>query len=328
MKKSANESIVWDQTETIGDYGVFYVRGLTVCTSAPPSGLYRSTCGLFLLLFLFFFGEGNTSLPHQYLTYMSFSGICLESVGTEMSTFEWSLSILTLGVDQTYAKMWTCAETLTWGQSQHHGWRRNDQTNSFSGLVKRSNDCSAWFRQPVDGPQMTGHSVLQCTDEEWHLLDTCDIWAINYIGLAFSAQRCPPGSSFELLLWVHVNLQRKKMQIWDLRCSYNSQSRCQYLRTSLSDLFQSCCFVFFPCTCFYISSRTGWQQSISKTRECAINHCGHGGLHLDRHAQLCMQSTVNNLYFRFRFFFSSFIASASNFFSGLKTWTNVLFLLK
>ena len=52
---------------------------------------------------------------------MSFSGICLESVGTEMSTFEWSLSILTLGVDQTYAKTWTCAETLTWGQSQHHG---------------------------------------------------------------------------------------------------------------------------------------------------------------------------------------------------------------
>lgn len=54
MKKSANESIVWDQTETISDNGVFYVRGLTVYASTPPAGLYRSTCGLFLLLFYFF----------------------------------------------------------------------------------------------------------------------------------------------------------------------------------------------------------------------------------------------------------------------------------
>lgn len=55
MKKSASESIVWDQTEIVDDYYIFYVWGLIPDASCPQFWLWRNTCGDFFCVCRFFF---------------------------------------------------------------------------------------------------------------------------------------------------------------------------------------------------------------------------------------------------------------------------------
>lgn len=92
MKKSASESIVWDQTEIVDDYYIFYVWGLIPDASCPQFWLWRNTCGDFFLcvslFFLLFFslctmGSYFFTLHFIILTWVQelahFKGICLSS---------------------------------------------------------------------------------------------------------------------------------------------------------------------------------------------------------------------------------------------------------
>lgn len=150
----------------------------------------------------------------------------------------------------------------------------------------KPSDCSAQFQQPINGAEMRAECSrpIHCCAAIRKVLDH-EIRAFTFIGLESSAQHCPSRSSFQLFLCVHLQRQKWKDSIFDLFTF--SQSRCQYsvwdqtfpFSTSPLDLLQGFVLVFFSCICFYISPKNRWQHSVSKARDCAIKHCGHGGLH-------------------------------------------------
>lgn len=81
MKKSASESIVWDQTEIVGDYYIFYVWGLIPDASCPQFWLWRNTCGDFFCVCRFFF-----FFLHHGLIFFHIS-FCNPHMGAGSSTF-------------------------------------------------------------------------------------------------------------------------------------------------------------------------------------------------------------------------------------------------
>lgn len=112
MKKSANESIVWDQMGMINNHGVFNVPGLIVDASSPSSSLYRSTCELFFVALFF-----NQYLIHFTLKKTKNVSSCgcrneciqMETVRPHAGCWR----SLCKGTEELHGT-WRCAKTFTW----------------------------------------------------------------------------------------------------------------------------------------------------------------------------------------------------------------------
>lgn len=120
----------------------------------------------------------------------------------------------------------------------------------------------------MDGPLMSAKSCAAMM-KACKLLDTCHIWACTY--LLRPCLLCTALPIEELFRAVN-----EKLRSFDVFAFHNpdasmlSEIKLSMFSTSLLDVFQ--CFF---CICFYISSKNRWQHNISKSRDCAIKHCGH-----------------------------------------------------